>query len=105
MNYIETDRLILRAWKPEDLPLFVEMNRDERVMRYFPTTLTDKQTESFYNRIQSEFEWNGWGLYAVELKSTGKESRRDDKVRYRWCRCRKDRRSSPRIAALDVRHA
>ena len=41
-------------------------------MRYFPAPLTEEQTESFYNRIQSEFERNGWGLYAVELKSTGK---------------------------------
>lgn len=71
-DVIETDRLILRSWKPEDLPLFAAMNKDERVMRYFPATLTDEQTESFYNRIQSEFERNGWGLYAVELKSTGK---------------------------------
>ncbi|MDE6511441.1 MAG: GNAT family N-acetyltransferase [Muribaculaceae bacterium] len=65
---IETDRLILRTWEPEDLPLFAAMNRDERVMRYFPAELTDEQTESFYNRIQSEFDRNGWGLYAVELK-------------------------------------
>lgn len=71
-DVIETDRLILRSWEPEDLPLFAAMNKDERVMRYFPATLTDEQTESFYNRIQSEFERNGWGLYAVELKSTGK---------------------------------
>lgn len=71
MKYSETDRLILRSWKPEDLPLFAAMNKDERVMRYFPTILTDEQTEAFYNRIQSEFERNGWGLYAVELKSTG----------------------------------
>lgn len=69
---IETDRLILRSWKPEDLPLFAAMNKDERVMRYFPATLTDEQTESFYSRIQSEFERKGWGLYAVELKSAGK---------------------------------
>ena len=68
---IETDRLLLRSWIPEDLPLFTEMNKDARVMRYFPATLTDEQTESFYHRIQSEFERNGWGLYAVELKSTG----------------------------------
>ena len=67
---IETDRLILRSWKLEDLPLFTAMNKDARVMRYFPSILTDEQTESFYNRIQSEFERNGWGLYAVELKST-----------------------------------
>ena len=71
MSYIETDRLILRSWKLEDLPLFIEMNQDARVMRYFPSILTDEQTESFYNRIQSEFERNGWGLYAVELKSNG----------------------------------
>lgn len=71
MTIIETDRLILRSWKPEDLPLFTEMNKDARVMRYFPSTLTNEQTELFYNRIQSEFERNGWGLYAVELKSNG----------------------------------
>ena len=63
--------MILRPWKAEDLPLFIEMNKDARVMRYFPSILTDEQTESFYNRIQSEFERNGWGLNAVELKSNG----------------------------------
>ena len=71
MNLIETDRMILRPWKAEDLLLFAEMNKDARVMRYFPSILTDEQTESFYNRIQSEFKRNGWGLYAVELKSNG----------------------------------
>ena len=71
MNFAETDSLILRPWKTEDLPLFIEMNRDARVMHYFPSILTDEQTVSFYNRIQSEFERNGWGLYAVELKSNG----------------------------------
>ncbi len=71
-KYIETDRLILRSWKSEDLPLFAAMNKDAGVMRYFPATLTDAQTESFYNRIQLEFERNGWGLYAMELKSSGK---------------------------------
>ncbi|MBD5333906.1 MAG: GNAT family N-acetyltransferase [Bacteroides sp.] len=71
MKYIETDRLILRSWRPEDLPLFAAINKDERVMRYFPATLTEEQTESFYNRIQAEFDRVGWGLYAVELKSDG----------------------------------
>lgn len=70
MIYIETDRLILRDWKAEDLPLFIAMNKDERVMRYFPSVLTDEETESFFYRIQSEFDKHGWGLYAVELKST-----------------------------------
>ena len=39
-------------------------------MRFFPSTLTESETESFYNRIQTEFNCNGWGLYAVEIKST-----------------------------------
>lgn len=71
MNYIETERLLLRSWKAEDLPLFIAMNKDKRVMRYFPATLSDAETESFYRRIQSEFEHNGRGLYAVEIKATG----------------------------------
>lgn len=55
----------------EDLPLFAAMNRDVRVMRYFPALMTDSQTEMFYNRIVAEFKQKGWGLYAAELKSSG----------------------------------
>lgn len=71
MNFIETERLILRSWRGEDLPAFISMNKDERVMRYFPGTLSDAETEAFYNRIQDEFSRRGWGLYAVELKRGG----------------------------------
>lgn len=70
-TYAETERLILRSWKPDDLPLFVEMNKDHRVMKFFPALLMEEETKAFYNRIQDEFIRNGWGLYAVELKSTG----------------------------------
>lgn len=71
MIYAETERLILRSWKPEDLSLFADMNKDKRVMRYFPATLSEDETDTFYNRIRDEFNRSGWGLYAVELKSTG----------------------------------
>lgn len=71
MVYFETERLVLRSWTQEDLPLFVAMNKDEEVMRYFPSTLSDEETTAFYERIQDEFRRNGWGLYAVEIKSTG----------------------------------
>lgn len=71
-TYTETERLILRSWKPEDLPLLVAMNKDSQVMKYFPELLTSEETEAFYNRIQDEFDRNGWGLYAVELKTTGR---------------------------------
>lgn len=68
---IETEHLILRSWKPEDLPPFIAMNEDERVMRYFPALLSEAETMAFYNRIQDEFDSMGWGLYAVEIKSAG----------------------------------
>lgn len=70
-EYSETERLILRSWRREDLPLFAAINSDPRVMKYFPAPLTDAETESFYHRIQDEFERKGWGLYAVELKASG----------------------------------
>lgn len=71
ITYAETDRLLLRSWKPEDLSLFAAMNKDKRVMKYFPAPLNDHETEMFFHRIQDEFENNGWGLYAVELKESG----------------------------------
>lgn len=69
--FAETERLILRSWKPEDLPLFAAINKDARVMKFFPATLTEDETEAFYDRIQEEFVRKGWGLYAVELKDSG----------------------------------
>ncbi len=67
--YAETERLILRSWSPEDLPTFIAVNKDARVMKHFPATLDDNETEVFYDRIQNKFEQNDWGLYAVELKA------------------------------------
>jgi ribosomal-protein-alanine N-acetyltransferase len=68
--YAETDHLRLRSWKCDDLPLFIAMNKDAKVMRYFPAPLTESETEAFYRRIQDEFDSHGWGLYALELKES-----------------------------------
>lgn len=70
MIYIETPRLLLRDWKEEDIPAFVQMNCDEQVMEFFLNTLTEIETVAFYHRIQKEFEEYGYGLYAVESKET-----------------------------------
>lgn len=69
VTYAETERLRLRSWTPDDLPLFADMNMDARVMKYFPALLTAAETTAFYHRIQDEFSRKGWGLYAVELKA------------------------------------
>jgi len=68
MIYFETQRLIFRDWKEQDLKEFRIMNRDLMVMKYFPQTLTYQETDLFYRRIQDEFSDLGYGLYAVETK-------------------------------------
>ena len=71
-KYGETARLVLRSWRKEDVKPFAVMNSDPRVMKWFPAPLTEEETKSFYGRIVNGFERNGWGLYAVELKATGR---------------------------------
>lgn len=70
-TYIETDRLILRSWKMSDRDVFAEMNSNDNVMKYFPQPLSDEESNGFVDRINSEFEETGFGLYAVEIKETG----------------------------------
>lgn len=69
--YIETERLILRSWEIEDRAYFAEMNRNDNVMRFFPAPLSIEESNAFVDRINSEFEETGFGLYAVEIKKTG----------------------------------
>ena len=70
-TYIETDRLILRSWKMSDRDVFAEMNSNDNVMKYFPKPLSIEESNGFVDRINSEFEETGFGLYAVEIKETG----------------------------------
>lgn len=67
---ITTKRLNLRPWKQEDLALFAAMNQDPRVMEYFPSLLTEEETEKFLNRIKEHFNRYGYGLWAVSLRES-----------------------------------
>lgn len=69
--YIETERMILRDWKDSDAELFIKMNQDEQVMRYFPKTLNAEETLSGIMMQKEHFEKWDYGFYAVELKSNG----------------------------------
>ncbi len=68
---IETDRLILRHWREDDMIPFAEINSDKEVMEYLPKCLSLEETEQFYNRIVAEHKAYGYGLYAVETKNDG----------------------------------
>lgn len=68
---IETPRLILRRWRPEDLEPYAALNADPEVMRYFPATLSLEETRANLKLIEEKFEKQGFSFFATELKSTG----------------------------------
>jgi len=69
---VETERLILRQWQTSDLEPFAKLNADPDVMRYFPASLSREESDNLANRFKNIIDNNdGWGFWAVELKSTG----------------------------------
>ncbi|NLN83884.1 MAG: GNAT family N-acetyltransferase [Firmicutes bacterium] len=67
----ETERLIMRRWREEDLAPFIEMNQDPKVCQYFRNTISPESSVKFYyNTVVPQFAKYGWGLYAVEVKET-----------------------------------
>ncbi len=68
---METSRLILRQWKSEDFQPYAELCSDPHVMRYFLSPLSQQESFEQADKIQNLIAENGWGFWAVELKSTG----------------------------------
>jgi len=68
--HLTTDRLHLRQWCANDRDAFVAINQDLAVMRWLGPSLTETQTDAFITRIQTSWQTNGFGLFAVELRDT-----------------------------------
>ena len=66
---LETSRLKLRQWRKQDFPVFAAINADTTVMKYYPNTLSEKESNELANRIQSLISERGWGFWAVEEKN------------------------------------
>ena len=67
---MQTTRLKLRQWIPTDMKPFADMNADSEVMKYFPATLNELESNALFERIVSRIAENGWGLWALELADT-----------------------------------
>jgi RimJ/RimL family protein N-acetyltransferase len=65
---IETERLILRRWRPDDVEPFAHMNADLRVMEFYPKPLNKSETEAMIATIEQRIERDGFGFWATELK-------------------------------------
>ena len=71
MLVLTTERLLLRAWRPEDLAPFAALNADPRVMLYFPSLLTQAESVAMIGRVHDHFQRHGFGPFAVEILATG----------------------------------
>jgi len=67
----ETERLLLRSWRDEDLAPFAAMNADPVVMEHFPSTLTRRESDALVVRITAQLDDLGYGLWALEVRDSG----------------------------------
>ena len=64
---IKTKRLILRPWQEEDFEAFADLNADPKVMEYFPSPLSRKESDDLAKHISLKMQEQGWGLWAVSV--------------------------------------
>jgi RimJ/RimL family protein N-acetyltransferase len=71
MDVVETPRLLLRRWQPEDRAPFAALNADAAVMEHFPAPLSRAESDALVDRIEAGLDERGWGLWAVEVRHSG----------------------------------
>ena len=71
MVELETARLRLRRWREDDLDAYARICADPEVMRYMGGPLTRDETERRIEKIVRGWEERGFGLWAVEEKTSG----------------------------------
>jgi RimJ/RimL family protein N-acetyltransferase len=64
---VQTNRLILRRWRDEDLAPYAAINADSRVMQHFPSVLSRADSDAQAARIRKHWDDHAFGLWAVEI--------------------------------------
>ena len=72
MTEIETERLLLRQWREGDLEAYARICADTKVMRYLPATLSREKSLEQMAGFVRHWEEQGFGLWAVEERASGK---------------------------------
>ncbi|HKW89735.1 MAG TPA: GNAT family N-acetyltransferase [Candidatus Acidoferrales bacterium] len=68
---IETGRLILRRMTADDAEALFAVLGDPISMKYYPAAFSRDEVRRWIERWIASYEENGYGLYAIVLKSTG----------------------------------
>jgi RimJ/RimL family protein N-acetyltransferase len=74
MVVIETPRLILRRWREEDVAPMAAVNADPEVMRWIRdgSVRDERQTREGIAGWERDWETEGFGLFALEVRATGR---------------------------------
>src|ERR1022692_4109658 len=68
---LETERLIMRRWQESDRAPFAELNADPETMRFFPNLLDRAASDALIEMIETRFDRQGFGFWALEVAATG----------------------------------
>jgi len=68
---LETTRLILREMTPADYPALAAILQDREAMFAYEHAFSDEETTAWLNRMLERYNTDGFGLWAVVLKTTG----------------------------------
>jgi ribosomal-protein-alanine N-acetyltransferase len=68
---IETERLILRPYRQDDLNDLAPMFADPEHMRWYPAPFTREQSQAWIDKQFERYERDGFGLFVVELLDGG----------------------------------
>ena len=68
---METERLRLREYRPEDFDSLHAILSDPETMRHYPAPCTPEQTRRWIRWCLDSYAENGFGLWALERKDTG----------------------------------
>ena len=71
MLILETDRLLLREFVPEDVDALAAVLSDPETMRYYPAALDRAGVAAWIERNRRRYADPGHGLWAMVLKSSG----------------------------------
>ncbi|MCU7873804.1 MAG: GNAT family N-acetyltransferase [Candidatus Thiodiazotropha sp. (ex Lucinoma borealis)] len=64
---LKTNRLKLRQWKESDLLPFAKMNADPAVMEYYPSILSEDESNEMAKILKGYISDRCWGFWAVEI--------------------------------------
>lgn len=68
---LETPRLTLREFVPEDIDALARVLSDAETMRYYPAPFDRAGVEDWIARSRRRYATDGTGLWAQELRATG----------------------------------